>query len=240
MRKCHLFGLAGLIVMSGVYAGAQEADSAVAKVGSLPLGVSSVKANPDGSFKSLVVKIVTELDTSRGKPKAEKGARLEAVGKSMSDLSQWIKQNCDVVISPDGYPTLVTKGEGGKDAAGTAVTLKAPEGKEYKPAPGEVDKVASMLTRQLVILHSGVTEDGKQAVIIMGLSQDQLNRPGILKDVTAEEGESRQDRRERLRTEGPPRSLEDDAPRNPAELRASAPAAQPAEPKASGKLADYL
>ncbi|MCC6699652.1 MAG: hypothetical protein IT365_28770 [Candidatus Hydrogenedentes bacterium] len=239
MKRCFQWSLVGVMLVAGAYAGAQDAASAAAKVGSLPAGVSSVKANPDGTFKSLVVKATVEVDPDAGKARASKAARDEARTQCIAELSQWIKQNCEVLVTPEGTPTLVTKGEGGKDAAGAPVQLKKPAGKELTAATGDLERVVSLLSRRLVSLHSESVGAGNQRTVVMGLSQEQLNSPEVLKSAEAED-ENRYDRRERLLAEGPPRSLEDDAPRNPAAVKGTAQVTQPAAAKGSKNLADYL
>ncbi|MCC6489227.1 MAG: hypothetical protein IT364_17130 [Candidatus Hydrogenedentes bacterium] len=239
MKRRFQWSLAGLLLVAGAYAGAQEAAEAVAKAGSLPAGVSCVKANPDGTFKSLVVKATVDADVGGGKGRAAKEARNDARDKCMSHLADWIKQNCEVLVSPEGYPTLVTKGEAVKDAAGAAVQLKKAAGKEFTAPPGAPERVASLVSRQLVVLHSERAEASGQQTYVMGLSQAQLDSPGILKNTSENDGE-RQDRRNRLSSDGPPRSLEEDANRNPAAVSGAKQASQPAVVKGSKNLADSL
>ena len=98
----------------------------------LPDGVLKVKTNPDGSFKSLIVKATVEVEDVLGGQKGKRLARSEAEVRCKRLLSQWLKDNCAFAETQTKVTTIVTKGESSKDAAGNKVAIRNQKAEEIK------------------------------------------------------------------------------------------------------------
>ena len=77
----------------------------------LPDGVLKVKTNPDGTFKSLIVKATVEIEDILGAQKGKRQARKDAELLCKRHLSQWLKDNCAFAEAQTRVTTIITKGE---------------------------------------------------------------------------------------------------------------------------------
>jgi hypothetical protein len=146
----------------------------------LPDGVLKVKTNPDGSFKSLIIKATVEIEDTLGAQKGKRLARSEAEVQCKRLLSQWLKESCAFAETQAKVTTIVTKGESSKDAAGNKVTIRNQKAQEIKvDAEGYVSASTAVL-KGLIVLQSEVT-DQKEFVLVMGLSQTLIDQANAAK-----------------------------------------------------------
>jgi hypothetical protein len=149
----------------------------------LPDGVLKVKTNPNGSFRSLVVKATVEIEDVLGTEKGKRLGRKEAEIQCKRALAQWISESCVFVEGSDKTTTIITKGESSKDAAGNTVKLVGQQGKEVKVLTENHAAMAAACLRGLVVLHSEITDEKKpQYILILGLSQQTMAQAIAVKD----------------------------------------------------------
>lgn len=148
----------------------------------MPDGVLKVKTNPDGSFRSLVVKSTVEIEDVLGGEKGKRRARKEAEIQCKRALSQWLEESCVFIEGSNKTTTIITKGDSSKDAAGNTVNIRTQEGMEIKADTENYASLSKAVLRGLIVLHSQVTEaTSPQYVLIMGLSQDTLAQAAAVK-----------------------------------------------------------
>ena len=153
------------------------------ELGSLPDGVLKVKTNPDGTFKSLIVKATVEIDEALGAQKGKRAARKDAEIQCKRSLSQWLKEYCVFAEAQGKVTTIITKGESAKDAAGNKVTIRNQEAKEVKTTTEGYASVSSAVLKGLIILHSEVTNDkSPEYALVLGLSQQSIAQAGLAGD----------------------------------------------------------
>ena len=144
-----------------------------------PDGVLRVKANEDGSFKSLVVKASVEIEDVLGAQKGKQMARKEAEIKCKQALAKWLNEYCIFTEAANKTTAIVTKGESAKDAAGNVVKLREQKGTEIKVSSETSASYANAVLRGLIVLASEVTKE-PEYVLLMGLSQETISQAGSL------------------------------------------------------------
>jgi hypothetical protein len=153
----------------------------IAELRGQPDGVLRVKANDDGTFKSLVVKAVVEIEDALGSQKGKQFARKEAETKCKQALSKWMEETCTFAETSKKTTTIVTKGESAKDAAGNVVKLRNQQGTEVKESAEVHAALTAAVLRGMIVLATEVTEAKEpEYVLIMGLSQETMNQAGAV------------------------------------------------------------
>lgn len=225
--RVYSLGIVALACAVCVAAWAQDGDALNAASG-LPDGVSSVKTNPDGTLKSLVVKVTVPIE-EESRHKAEHVALDTARGMCGEQVANWLASSGSFYERDGGIAYFVTSA--GKQAPEGSATLGA-----------DTARVTAASGKQLVRLFSEEIKlaDEPHLLVVMGLLADSIPTPAELKEADEKPREAR-----RLRPAGPPRSLEDDAPRRPAVRRsvAATPEAEQEEPAKTPKrlkLEDFL
>jgi len=184
MRTKHLIlGLIAAMTLSTIHAADKvpleepNQKSFAEELKNMPDGVLNVRTNPDGSFKSLVVKATVEIEDVLGGQKGKRMAQKEAEIQCKKLLSQWMKEYCVFAEVSGKTTTIVTKGESAKDAAGNTVRIRNQEGQEVKMlAEGSASASAAVL-RGLVVLSSEVTAGNhSEFILVMGLSQKNIDQ----------------------------------------------------------------
>ena len=183
----HCFAVlfvASVLLASGARAQAQSGDESIIKeLRSLPDGVLKVKANPDGSFKSLVVKATVEIEDALGAEKGKRMARKEAEIQCRKELSQWLNQSCAFAETSDKVVTIITTSAEAKDSSGTKVNLKAKYAEEIKQSSESYRSHSEATLRGLIVLATEVTSAKPPAfILVMGLSQKNLAEVSLAKD----------------------------------------------------------
>lgn len=145
----------------------------------LPDGVLKVKSNPDGSFKSLVVKATVEIEDTLGAQKSKRLGRKEAEIQCKRLLSQWLNENCAFAETQLKVTTIITKGESSKDAAGNKVTIQNQKAEEIKVNTEGYASASASVFKGLIVLQSEVTND-KEYVLVMGLSQKSIEQADMV------------------------------------------------------------
>lgn len=175
----------------------------------MPDGVLKVKTNPDGSFKSLVVKSTVEIEDVLGGEKGKRLARKEAEIQCKRALSQWLEESCIFIEGSSKTTTIITKGDSSKDAAGNTVKIRTQEGMEVKADTENQASLSKAVLRGLIVLHSQVTEaTSPQYVLIMGLSQETLAQALDVKETLSGEKQPVP-----VEEESPPVQPEEDTPK---------------------------
>lgn len=145
----------------------------------LPDGVLKVKTNPDGSFKSLIVKSTVEVEDVLGAEKGKRLARKEAEIECKRHLAQWLKENCAFAEALGKVTTIITKGESSKDAAGNKVTIRNQKAQEIKAETEGYASASAAVFKGLIVLHSEVTGE-KEYLLVMGLSQKNIDQANLV------------------------------------------------------------
>jgi hypothetical protein len=141
-----------------------------------PEGVLRVKANEDGSFRSLVVKATVEIEDVLGAQKGKQLARQEAEIKCKKHLAQWLGENCVFVAGSNRTVTIQTKGESAKDAAGNIVKLRSQEGQESKSSTESDASFSQAALKGLTVISSEISPGGQELTLVMALTQKSLNQ----------------------------------------------------------------
>ncbi|MBM3836136.1 MAG: hypothetical protein FJ403_23320 [Verrucomicrobia bacterium] len=145
----------------------------------LPDGVLKVKTNPDGSFKSLVVKATVEIEDVLGAQKGKRLGRKEAEIQCKRLLSQWVNENCAFAETQSKITTIITKGESSKDAAGNKVTIRNQKAEEIKVNTEGYASASVAVFKGFIVLQSEVTNE-KEYVLVMGLSQKTIEQANMV------------------------------------------------------------
>lgn len=145
----------------------------------MPDGVLKVKSNPDGSFKSLVVKATVEIEEALGAQKGKRLGRKEAEIQCKRLLSQWLNENCAFAETQSKVTTIITRGESSKDAAGNKVTILNQKAEEIKVNTEGYAAASAAVFKGLIVLQSEVTND-KEYVLVMGLSQKSIEQANMV------------------------------------------------------------
>jgi len=176
--------VAALLFANGVHAQTKSGDESIIKeLRGLPDGVLKVKANPDGSFKSLIVKATVEIEDALGGEKGKRMARNEAEIQCRKELSQWLQQNCSIAETSDKIVTIVTIAAEAKDSAGMKVNLKAKVAEEIKQSTETYRARSEACVRGLLVLATDVTTaKPPEFILVMGLSQKSLAEVALTKD----------------------------------------------------------
>lgn len=165
----------------------QKAENLANELSEMPDGVLLVKTNPDGSFKSLVVKATVEIEESLGAQKGKRIAHKEAEIQCKRELSKFLDESVSFVEGGNSTVTIITKGEASKDAAGNTVKIRNQQGTEVKVLTEGYTSFSAQALKGLTVLQSEVTEaTPPEYVLIMGLSQKTLNQAIMVKDALAE------------------------------------------------------
>jgi hypothetical protein len=143
-----------------------------------PDGVLRVKTNEIGSFKSLVVKASVEIDNVSGADKDKQVAQNEAEAEAKKYLAQWLKENCVFVVTTAEMVTIQTNGKTTRDAAGNAVELRNPQGRESKLLTETSALLAEAALKELSLVSSEVEDT--RFVLLMALTQKSLDQNGSL------------------------------------------------------------
>jgi hypothetical protein len=141
-----------------------------------PEGVLRVKANEDGSFRSLVVKATADIEDVLGAQKGKQLARQEAEIKCKKYLAQWFDDSCVFVEGSNHTFTIETKGESAKDAAGNTVKLRSQQGQESKSLTESHTSFSQAALKGLTVVSSEVSQTGETFTLIMALTQKSLNQ----------------------------------------------------------------
>jgi hypothetical protein len=208
---------------------AQEETPAAKSVAEIPDGVSHVKTNPDGSLKSLLVKATVERDPEIPPSKRTRDARDTVNQECRSALTKWLLESGRFYREANGTVVFFPSSE--KPATPANSTLI--EGTEARP-------LAIACGSKLLELASQREGTGSEDnyVAVMGLKGDDVVSRGDAQDARKIADNSSQPR-----PFGPPRSLEDDAPRRPAlrrSLATESEAVTPEKPTPAAKLEDFL
>lgn len=148
----------------------------------LPDGVLRVRKNPDGTFKSLVVKATVDIDDVLGGEKGKRMAHLDAQIQCKRELSQWISDYCAFTEGANNTTIMVTKGNSSRDAAGNTVNLRTQKGQEIKTSSQAYIEGSKACLRGLIVLQSEVTADkSPEYVLVMGLSDKSLAQSASVK-----------------------------------------------------------
>lgn len=149
----------------------------------LPDGVLLVKTNPDGSFKSLVVKATVEIEDVLGDAKGKRLAERDAKTQCKKALSQWLKEECVFTEASNATRSIITNGEKATDAAGNAVKLVKQKGVEVKVFTDTDGSFSKACLSGLITLQTQVSGDQKNFSLVMGLSQKTLSQAAAVKNV---------------------------------------------------------
>lgn len=148
-----------------------------AEMRDLPDGINRVRVDPDGAFKSLVVKATVEIDTVLGAAKGKQIALKEAQTRCKAELARWLEEHCVFAETQNKVTTIITKGEEARDAAGNVVKLRSQEGKEWKVFTESAASHAEAVLRGLITLSAEVSDENEQELaLIMGLSQENMDK----------------------------------------------------------------
>lgn len=211
----------GILLFIGAFcvSGWAQNDGGASAAADLPDGVSNVKTNDNGSLKSLVVKAVAPLNEEEEGSRAARAAADTARQRCRDNITAW----------------LAASGSFYQGSSEELVYLVSEAGKEAPAGLAKIGqesaKLVSACGQELVTLHRETIGDGqdRQVVLVMGLLADRIPTLAELRRQAEDDGEPRQARR--LRPSGPPRSLEDDAPRQPATRRSVASGSESKEPE---------
>ncbi|GMV91537.1 MAG: hypothetical protein AMXMBFR82_13150 [Candidatus Hydrogenedentota bacterium] len=219
----------GVVLLASAFcmtAWAQDSDALDAAT-ALPDGVSNVKTNPDGTLKSLVVKVIVPIEEDE-RNKAERVASDTARGLCRDHVAQWLASSGSFYERDGGIAYLVTSA--GKQAPEGTTTLGA-DASRVSVASG--NKLVRLVSEEVKL------EDKPNLIVVMGLLADAIPTLAELRAADDKPGTARQ-----LRPAGPPRSLEDDAPRRPAVRRSvsASPEGEAVAPKKTKNLTlqDFL
>jgi len=154
----------------------------------LPDGVLLVKSNPDGSFKSRVVKATVEIEDVLGGTKGKRLAERDANTQCKKALSQWLDENCVFTEASNATRSIITKGDKSTDAAGNVVKLVTQQGTEVKTLVDTDGSFSKAVLRGLIVLQSQVSDDQKTFSLVMGLSQKTLTQAQGVRDAIERSG----------------------------------------------------
>jgi hypothetical protein len=143
----------------------------------MPDGVLNVKTNPDGSFRSLIVKATVEIEDVLGGQKGRRLAQKEAEVQCKKLLSQWMNECCAFAETSTKSTTIITKGESAKDAAGNTVRIRNQQGQETKTLTEIHAAASAAVLRGMIVLSSEVTAGNHpEFILVMGLSQKNIDQ----------------------------------------------------------------
>jgi len=162
-----------------------KAPDLLADLKEAPDGVLRVKNNPDGSFKSMVVKASVEIEDVLGAQKGKQLARNEAEVQCKKHLSQWLSENFVFAEASNKTVTIQTKGESAKDAAGNTVKVRSQQGQEFKVLTESHASLSQAALKGLIVVSSDVLKSGEEFVLVMALTQKSLNQSGTVADALA-------------------------------------------------------
>ncbi len=204
-RYCFAFGMLSAALLIG-QAGAEDkiplgepstqpasnvpapATDLASELKGLPDGVLLVKTNPDGSFKSLVVKATVEIEDVLGGAKGKRLAERDANTQCKKALSQWLDENCVFTEASNSTRSIVTKGDKSTDAAGNVVKLVKQEGTEVKTFVDTDGSYSKAVLRGLIVLQTQVSDDQKTFSLVVGLSQKTLTQAQRVRDAIERSG----------------------------------------------------